>query len=136
MVRSMEMKLWVGNKNALAKCDNLSMVEHLNSIPSPKKGIAAAPLRQSEMLKNTIRKFEVFSRDCFVATNEAISRELIVTVNADNIRYTTPKTALAIADILDGERIKSSVAVMDEDRVLLWFSSVCSLFKNLMTSAL
>ena len=71
-------------KTFVARYDSLAIVGFFTEIPSPNKGIVVAPFRQSTMLKNTIRKFDVFFKDCFVARNEAISRELMLTVSADD----------------------------------------------------
>ncbi len=44
-------------------------------------GSTTAPIRQSEILRQTIRRLEVFCIDCFVAKKETIKVTLIVMIN-------------------------------------------------------
>ncbi len=44
-------------------------------------GITTAPIRQSEILKQTIRRLEVFFIDCFVAKKETIKAILVIVIS-------------------------------------------------------
>ncbi len=48
-------------------------------------GITTAPTRQSEMLRQIIRRLEVFFIDCFVAKKETIKTILIVMTTGQEI---------------------------------------------------
>ena len=49
-------------------------------------GNAMAPVRQSTILKQIMRKFDVFIVACLVAINEAINKALQVTMNVEIAR--------------------------------------------------
>ncbi len=71
------------NKNCRDK-DTLTMEQYLSELNQRLSiainGNTIAPVRQSEMLRQTIRRFEVFFMDCLVAKKETIKTTLIVKI--------------------------------------------------------
>ncbi len=64
--------------------DTLTMEQNLSEsnekLPIISIGITIAPIRLSEILKQVIRRLEVFFIDCFVLRKETIRKTLIVTI--------------------------------------------------------
>ncbi len=51
-----------------------------NALAKNCNGITIAPIRLSEILKQIVRRLEVFCVDCFVAKKETIKTTLIVII--------------------------------------------------------
>ncbi len=67
-------------------------------------GITTAPIRQSEILKQTIRRLEVFFIDCLVAKKEAIKVTLVVIIRGQYMPYIAPMIVLKWGMILDSSK--------------------------------